>query len=132
MSIYWRQWCSCRAQDQHRLGVAALEADDVVGALLHLRAAVRLDCQIQVRAATASVYERGARLWYSNAEVRDEIRRREDLARRPETQPTKPLFFVRPKNAAAVDAMVESMADVIIDQANAWRLANGLPPLEND
>ena len=83
MALIWRQWCSLPAQDQHRVGVAALEADDVVRALLHLRAAVRFDCHIQHRAATASVYEHGARLWYESAEVRDEIRRHEDLARKP-------------------------------------------------
>lgn len=83
MALIWRQWCYYRAQDQHRLGVAALEADDVVGSLLHLRAAVRLDCHIQLRPETAQVYERGTRLWGESAEVRDEIRRREDLARKP-------------------------------------------------
>jgi hypothetical protein len=83
MAVYWRQGCHYQAQDQHGLGVEALAVDDVVRALLHLRAAVRLDCHIQHRAATASVYERGARLWYESADVRDEIRRREDLARKP-------------------------------------------------
>ena len=83
MALIWRQWCHYRAHDQHRLGVAALEADDVVGALLHLRAAVRLDCQSQLRAETTQVYERGAHLWCESAEVRDEIRRHEDLARKP-------------------------------------------------
>ena len=82
MAIYWRQRCSYRAQDQHRLGVAALEADNVVVALLHLRAAVGFDCHIQRRPGAAEVFERGARLWYESAAVRDEIRRREDLVRK--------------------------------------------------
>ena len=83
MALIWRQWCGNRANDQHRLGVSALETGDVVGGLLHLRAAVRFDPNVQLRPETSEVYERAARLWYERAEVRDEIRRREDLARKP-------------------------------------------------
>lgn len=83
MALIWRQWCHYRAKEQDRLGGAALEAGDVVAALLHLRAAVRLDCNIQLRLERAEIYERGARLWRESAEVRDEIRRREGLAWKP-------------------------------------------------
>jgi hypothetical protein len=41
-------------------------------------------------------------------------------------------FVMRPNNAAAVEGMVNSIANGIIKQPNAWRLANGLPPLEKD
>ena len=83
MAYIWRQWCDYRAKEQQRFGIAALEAGDVVEALLHLRAAVRLDAERQLRPETSDVYERAARLWRESAEVRDEIRRREEFARRP-------------------------------------------------
>ena len=155
MALIWRQSCYYGAKEQDRLGVAALEAGDVVAALLHLRAAVRLDCNIQLRLERAEVYERVARLWSESAEVRDEIRRREDIARKPgrwlyeltprnasdgaatsiptETEPKmKPLFFVRPAGAAAGEALADKIADGLIEQINASRLAKGLPPLEDD
>lgn len=39
-------------------------------------------------------------------------------------------FVIRPNNAAAVEGMVNSIADGLIEQINAWRLGKGLPPLE--
>lgn len=40
-------------------------------------------------------------------------------------------FVMRPTSAATVEDIVNSLTEGIIEQANAWRLANGLPPLDN-